>query len=181
MIHSLFPFSFTPYRNSFFVLLPWMAKVSHFQVQLLANFLTRDWVLILLVMNKLKENFYTFETGFVSLDCGGKENFTDELGLVWTSDANLIYGETAIVSVTNETRKQYTTLRHFPADSRTFLVICHHFLCPHSSDHFLHSHYREWRLRFPSSLSFSFFFFLRTLPLLRCQVTLLPLLFFSCI
>lgn len=71
-------------------------------------------------MNKLKENFYTFETGFVSLDCGGKENFTDELGLVWTSDANLIYGETAIVSVTNETRKQYTTLRHFPADSRKY-------------------------------------------------------------
>ncbi|OAY42624.1 probable LRR receptor-like serine/threonine-protein kinase At1g67720 [Manihot esculenta] len=58
--------------------------------------------------------------GFVSLDCGGKENFTDELGLVWTSDANLIYGETAIVSVTNETRKQYTTLRHFPADSRKY-------------------------------------------------------------
>ncbi|XP_057999534.1 probable LRR receptor-like serine/threonine-protein kinase At1g67720 isoform X2 [Hevea brasiliensis] len=58
--------------------------------------------------------------GFVSLDCGGKQNFTDELGLVWTSDDNLIYGETAIISVANETRKQYMTLRHFPADSRKY-------------------------------------------------------------
>ncbi|XP_058003514.1 probable LRR receptor-like serine/threonine-protein kinase At1g67720 [Hevea brasiliensis] len=58
--------------------------------------------------------------GFVSLDCGGKENFTDELGLVWISDDNLMYGETAVISVANETRKQYTTLRHFPADSRKY-------------------------------------------------------------
>ncbi|KAF2312022.1 hypothetical protein GH714_027776 [Hevea brasiliensis] len=61
-----------------------------------------------------------WEVGFVSLDCGGKQNFTDELGLVWTSDDNLIYGETAIISVANETRKQYMTLRHFPADSRKY-------------------------------------------------------------
>ncbi|KAG8647312.1 probable LRR receptor-like serine/threonine-protein kinase At1g67720 isoform X2 [Manihot esculenta] len=58
--------------------------------------------------------------GFVSLDCGGKQNFTDELGLVWTSDDDLIYGEKAIISVANETRKQYMTLRHFPADSRKY-------------------------------------------------------------
>ena len=58
-------------------------------------------------------------TGFVSLDCGGKENFTDEIGLNWTPD-KLMYGEISNISVANETRKQYTTLRHFPADSRKY-------------------------------------------------------------
>ncbi|GAV82267.1 Pkinase_Tyr domain-containing protein/Malectin_like domain-containing protein/LRR_8 domain-containing protein [Cephalotus follicularis] len=58
--------------------------------------------------------------GFVSLDCGGNEDFTDELGLVWSPDDNVIYGETANISVANETRKQYLTLRHFPADSRKY-------------------------------------------------------------
>ncbi|KAL9318323.1 hypothetical protein ACSQ67_014840 [Phaseolus vulgaris] len=57
--------------------------------------------------------------GFVSLDCGGKENFTDKIGLTWTPD-ELRYGEISIISVANETRKQYTTLRHFPADSRKY-------------------------------------------------------------
>ncbi|KAG6697109.1 hypothetical protein I3843_09G176600 [Carya illinoinensis] len=58
--------------------------------------------------------------GFVSFDCGGQENFTDGLGLQWTPDSHLIYGETADISVANETRKQYMTLRHFPADSRKY-------------------------------------------------------------
>ncbi|GLT89690.1 hypothetical protein SLE2022_076660 [Rubroshorea leprosula] len=58
--------------------------------------------------------------GFVSLNCGGKENFTDELGLEWTSDAFLKHGDTASISVANETRKQYKTVRHFPADSRKY-------------------------------------------------------------
>ncbi|KAM3689066.1 hypothetical protein ACJW31_09G017700 [Castanea mollissima] len=58
--------------------------------------------------------------GFVSFDCGGKENFTDEIGLEWTSDIKLMYGETAGISVANETRRQYQTLRHFPADSRKY-------------------------------------------------------------
>ncbi|KAF5475918.1 hypothetical protein F2P56_007673 [Juglans regia] len=58
--------------------------------------------------------------GFVSFDCGGQENFTDGLGLQWTPDSHLIYGETANISVANETRKQYMTLRHFPADSRKY-------------------------------------------------------------
>ena len=63
---------------------------------------------------------FVFDSGFVSFDCGGKENFTDEIGLEWTPDIKLIYGETAGISVTNETRKQYQTLRHFPADSRKY-------------------------------------------------------------
>ncbi|KAK9985440.1 hypothetical protein SO802_030391 [Lithocarpus litseifolius] len=58
--------------------------------------------------------------GFVSFDCGGKENFTDEIGLEWTPDIKLIYGETAVISVANETRRQYQTLRHFPADTRKY-------------------------------------------------------------
>ncbi|XP_014496390.1 probable LRR receptor-like serine/threonine-protein kinase At1g67720 isoform X1 [Vigna radiata var. radiata] len=58
--------------------------------------------------------------GFVSLDCGGTTEFTDEIGLQWTPDNKLTYGQTSIISVANETRKQYTTLRHFPADSRKY-------------------------------------------------------------
>ncbi|XWS43636.1 hypothetical protein CRYUN_Cryun16bG0120800 [Craigia yunnanensis] len=58
--------------------------------------------------------------GFVSLNCGGNGNFSDELGLQWTSDDFLNYGETVSISVSNETRKQYTTLRHFPADSKKY-------------------------------------------------------------
>lgn len=59
------------------------------------------------------------ETGFVSLDCGGEEFFTDDLGLNWRPD-ELRYGETSFIEVLNETRKQYTSLRHFPADSRKY-------------------------------------------------------------
>ncbi|KAJ6382075.1 hypothetical protein OIU77_030681 [Salix suchowensis] len=58
--------------------------------------------------------------GFLSLDCGGPVNFTDDLGLSWTSDFNFSYGAVASISVANETRKQYTTVRHFPADSRKY-------------------------------------------------------------
>ncbi|KAJ6316349.1 hypothetical protein OIU78_019603 [Salix suchowensis] len=57
---------------------------------------------------------------FLSLDCGGPANFTDALGLSWTSDVNFIYGEVANISVATERRKQYTTVRHFPADSRKY-------------------------------------------------------------
>ncbi|KAK7337025.1 hypothetical protein VNO77_17583 [Canavalia gladiata] len=58
--------------------------------------------------------------GFVSLDCGGTENFTDDIGLQWVPDDKLTYGEISTISVANETRKQYTTLRHFPADSKKY-------------------------------------------------------------
>ncbi|XP_041026706.1 probable LRR receptor-like serine/threonine-protein kinase At1g67720 isoform X1 [Juglans microcarpa x Juglans regia] len=58
--------------------------------------------------------------GFVSFDCGGQENFTDDLGLEWTPDSQLAYGETAMIYVASETRRQYMTLRHFPADSRKY-------------------------------------------------------------
>lgn len=58
--------------------------------------------------------------GFISLDCGGQTNFTDELGLEWTPDNQIIYGITSNISVTNETRQQYQTVRYFPADSRKY-------------------------------------------------------------
>ncbi|KAJ9540289.1 hypothetical protein OSB04_026795 [Centaurea solstitialis] len=58
--------------------------------------------------------------GFVSLDCGGHENHTDELGLEWTPDDQIIYGTTANISIANETRRQYQTLRYFPADDRKY-------------------------------------------------------------
>ncbi|KAG9150138.1 hypothetical protein Leryth_009720 [Lithospermum erythrorhizon] len=56
--------------------------------------------------------------GFVSLDCGGKENFTDDTGLNWTPDSSIVGGETATISTSNET--QYTTVRYFPADDRKY-------------------------------------------------------------
>ncbi|KAL0720932.1 hypothetical protein Bca4012_035531 [Brassica carinata] len=59
--------------------------------------------------------------GFVSLDCGGAEPFTDELGLKWLPDTHLLFGSTATISSPNQTKTQYTTLRHFPAtDSRKY-------------------------------------------------------------
>ncbi|XP_019191300.1 PREDICTED: probable LRR receptor-like serine/threonine-protein kinase At1g67720 [Ipomoea nil] len=58
--------------------------------------------------------------GFVSLDCGGNDNFRDELGLEWTPDYQMVNGELANISVANETRLQYQTLRYFPADNRKY-------------------------------------------------------------
>nr|XP_043610918.1 probable LRR receptor-like serine/threonine-protein kinase At1g67720 [Erigeron canadensis] len=58
--------------------------------------------------------------GFISLDCGGQNNFTDKIGLEWTPDNQIIYGIASNISVTNETRQQYQTVRYFPADSRKY-------------------------------------------------------------
>ncbi|XXG66060.1 hypothetical protein AAC387_Pa05g3611 [Persea americana] len=58
--------------------------------------------------------------GFVSIDCGGTDKFRDDLGLDWIPDNQVIYGVKANLSVTNENRKQYTTLRYFPVDSRKY-------------------------------------------------------------
>ncbi|KAK6140339.1 hypothetical protein DH2020_025934 [Rehmannia glutinosa] len=58
--------------------------------------------------------------GFVSLNCGGTDNFTDELGLNWGPDNDMISGEVANISAANETRKQYKTLRFFPADNNKY-------------------------------------------------------------
>lgn len=57
--------------------------------------------------------------GFVSINCGGA-GYTDELGIEWQPDTPLVYGSVANISVANETRQQYMTLRHFPADERKY-------------------------------------------------------------
>ncbi|KAI3447623.1 hypothetical protein Pfo_004288 [Paulownia fortunei] len=58
--------------------------------------------------------------GFVSLDCGGMDKFTDELGLQWSPDNHMISGEIANIFVADDTRKQYKTLRYFPADNKKY-------------------------------------------------------------
>ncbi|XP_025818097.1 probable LRR receptor-like serine/threonine-protein kinase At1g67720 isoform X2 [Panicum hallii] len=56
--------------------------------------------------------------GFVSIDCGGSANYTDELGLLWTGDAGWFpFGETATIAVPSEKRTQYSTVRYFPTAS----------------------------------------------------------------
>ncbi|GAB4856734.1 hypothetical protein Ancab_014648 [Ancistrocladus abbreviatus] len=78
------------------------------------------WFLIFFSVSLLNTFTDAQMPGFVSLDCGGEESFTDELGLQWVPDNQFIYGEVANISVSNETRKQYMTLRHFPADERKY-------------------------------------------------------------
>ncbi|WOL14845.1 hypothetical protein Cni_G23626 [Canna indica] len=58
--------------------------------------------------------------GFISIDCGGRETYTDDLGLVWSPDNQLISGETANISIPNENRKQYMSVRYFPADDEKY-------------------------------------------------------------
>lgn len=55
----------------------------------------------------------------MSLDCGGKDYYKDEIGLEWSPD-QVTFGAIANIAVANETRRQYMTLRHFPADSRKY-------------------------------------------------------------
>ncbi|KAK6146971.1 hypothetical protein DH2020_017883 [Rehmannia glutinosa] len=74
-----------------------------------------DW-LVLLLMDASTAQI----PGFVSLNCGGTDNFTDELGLNWGPDNDMISGEVANISAANETRKQYKTLRFFPADNNKY-------------------------------------------------------------
>lgn len=62
-----------------------------------------------------------FETGFVSLDCGGKDEYTDDIGLQWIPDDQFVYGgQTASISIPDENPKQYMKVRYFPADSRKY-------------------------------------------------------------
>ncbi|KAI3520226.1 hypothetical protein L1887_09515 [Cichorium endivia] len=82
------------------------------------------FVFVILFVSVLLHNFMEFTKsqmpGFISLDCGGEKNYTDNLGLEWTPDDQIIYGTTSKISVENETRQQYQTLRYFPADNRKY-------------------------------------------------------------
>ncbi|CAH8361332.1 unnamed protein product [Eruca vesicaria subsp. sativa] len=84
--------------------------------------MVRDTLLLLclLVSTFLFTSSSAQSPGFVSLDCGGEEPFTDELGLKWSPDNHLLFGATATISSPNQTKTQYTTLRHFPADQRKY-------------------------------------------------------------
>ncbi|KAK9061443.1 hypothetical protein SSX86_018624 [Deinandra increscens subsp. villosa] len=81
-------------------------------------------LLLILFFSVFLHNFVEFVEaqipGFVSLDCGGEKNHTDKLGLEWTPDDQIIYGKTSEISIKNETRQQYQTLRYFPADNRKY-------------------------------------------------------------
>ncbi|KAE8666214.1 putative LRR receptor-like serine/threonine-protein kinase [Hibiscus syriacus] len=94
-------------------MLPFVAFTMEMEKRLLFSILLFSLLLLL-------DSSSSQMQGFMSLNCGGEGNFTDELGLVWSSDDFLKYGEAASISVSNETRKQYMTLRHFPADSSKY-------------------------------------------------------------
>ncbi|KAF0889672.1 hypothetical protein E2562_030151 [Oryza meyeriana var. granulata] len=64
--------------------------------------------------------------GFISLDCGGDDDYTDAIGIQWTSDAKFVFGgQKASLLVQNQNdnlqkQQQYTTVRYFPADNRKY-------------------------------------------------------------
>lgn len=59
----------------------------------------------------------TYVSGFISINCGGKEEYRDGNGIVWTPDDNITFGEIAQTADSKKYPKQYTTLRHFPVDN----------------------------------------------------------------
>lgn len=65
-------------------------------------------------------NTAVINAGFVSLDCGGTDSHTDELGIQWIPDDQIRFGQTANISIPDETRQQYMTLRSFPNDNRKY-------------------------------------------------------------
>lgn len=71
----------------------------------------------------LKENpiFDLLHAGFISLDCGGDDDYTDGIGIQWTSDAKFVSaGQEANLLLQNQQLQQYTTVRSFPADNRKY-------------------------------------------------------------
>lgn len=75
------------------------------------------WLHIFLLLFLLLKCFYATIVNnildlcykFVSLDCRGEESYTDELGLNWNPDSQMMFWQTGTIAVANETRKQYTT------------------------------------------------------------------------
>jgi hypothetical protein len=71
----------------------------------------------------LQENsiFDLMHAGFISLDCGGDDDYTDGIGIQWTSDAKFVSaGQKANLLLQNQQLQQYTTVRSFPADNRKY-------------------------------------------------------------
>ncbi|XP_040385720.1 probable LRR receptor-like serine/threonine-protein kinase At1g67720 [Oryza brachyantha] len=67
-------------------------------------------------------SFSTAQPGFISLDCGGDDDYTDGIGIQWTSDAKFVSGgQKANLLVQNQVlQHQYATVRYFPADNRKY-------------------------------------------------------------
>ncbi|KAJ3680856.1 hypothetical protein LUZ60_015345 [Juncus effusus] len=79
---------------------------------------------LLLVVGLLQLLFFSSVTaqmpGFISLDCGGTDSYTDSTGLEWTPDNSAVFGQRANLSASNSDQKQYQTVRFFPADTRKY-------------------------------------------------------------
>lgn len=71
------------------------------------------WMAITVLLSLLADNVIA-QSGFLSVDCAGKENYTDENKIAWVTDANYIdVGETAVTG--NATLPSYLQrLRFFP-------------------------------------------------------------------
>ncbi|CAA0830477.1 Leucine-rich repeat protein kinase family protein [Striga hermonthica] len=78
------------------------------------------FIIVLLYTVLLMDNTSAQMPGFVSINCGSAYNFTDELGLNWSHDNYMKIGQVVNISVANETRQQYQTLRYFPADENKY-------------------------------------------------------------
>lgn len=61
-------------------------------------------------------------TEFISIDCGGTSNYTDQsTGLEWISDAGIVsHGKSQGVEAPNRGWKQYQQRRDFPSDNRKY-------------------------------------------------------------
>uniref|UniRef100_A0A0D9XN32 non-specific serine/threonine protein kinase n=1 Tax=Leersia perrieri TaxID=77586 RepID=A0A0D9XN32_9ORYZ len=79
---------------------------------------------LLLLQLLLLFSLSTAQPGFISLDCGGDDDYTDGIGIQWTSDAKFVFGgQKANLLVPNEVlpqQQQYSTVRSFPADNRKY-------------------------------------------------------------
>lgn len=76
-----------------------------------------SWRLSVLILSSYM--FY-WKAGFLSLNCGGRGSFIDDIGIEWTPDNQFMFGKTAQTPIRNRAKPQYATLRYFPADSRKY-------------------------------------------------------------
>ncbi|KAF3329925.1 putative LRR receptor-like serine/threonine-protein kinase [Carex littledalei] len=58
--------------------------------------------------------------GFISMDCGGTDSYTDNTGLEWSPDDKFLFGQRANITAPAPTKRQYATARYFPADNRKY-------------------------------------------------------------
>ncbi|KAJ8484820.1 hypothetical protein OPV22_017305 [Ensete ventricosum] len=56
-------------------------------------------LLVVFLLVRLISSSVAQMPGFQSLDCGGTDEYTDDIGLEWTPDSNIIHGQTANISI----------------------------------------------------------------------------------